>query len=125
MAEKREIEVAAKIEITPEILARMFWELDDEDQAAVLNAIPRVAAEAVEENRRQGGHWGDPSMQWFAVGSHLATCDCVSDEARAFVADVFEGMVNPLPRDVEEAQRRAQRQGKFWNRPYVYVPERR
>lgn len=72
----------AQIQLTPEIIAAAFCEMDDEAQADFFIQCAKIAAAWTGTN---GAWW-----QWDRVGRHLRDCEC--SKARAMVAAIVEGM---------------------------------
>lgn len=69
------------IRLTPKQVAEAFCDLDDEAQAQVFIEVAAIAAT-----------WTSCTFpQWLAVGKHLRTCECSTQEARDLVADIAEG----------------------------------
>lgn len=73
---------------TPEALAERFCELDDDAQAQFFVHVARIA----EAWFAQG--FGTAPQQAFNIGKHLATCECSTHEARAFVRNIHDAMVD-------------------------------
>lgn len=64
---------------TPEALADLFCEMDDDQQARFF-----VRCAAVMD----GWGWGKREAQAGYIGEHLRTCACSSPAAREFVGDI-------------------------------------
>lgn len=76
-----------EIRLTPAQIAEALWELDDEQQADVFIELGRLTSTE--------GHLA--SMQWLAVGRHLARCQCSTDAARDVVDGLHQGMHSAAP----------------------------
>ena len=74
--------VTTRTEITPLLVAQMFAELTDDDQAQVFIEVAKIAATW---DRHSG-------MQWFAIGRHLRDCECSTYDARDLVRDIASGL---------------------------------
>lgn len=70
------------VKLTPAQVAEAFWELFDDEQAAVFIEIDRITADI-------GWH---REMQFSAIGKHLRDCECSTDGARLLVRCIEEGM---------------------------------
>jgi hypothetical protein len=70
------------VELSIDLVARWFCELDDEQQADFFIA---VAARAQAWPRDQG-------YQWYLVGRHLVNCSCGTPEALALVEELSNGI---------------------------------
>lgn len=74
-------EITIDVVLTPQQIAAAFAGLSDDDQAQVFIEVARLAAE-----------WPPGNLdQWYAVGRHLATCKCSTDEARVLVQRIADG----------------------------------
>lgn len=72
MGEPLKVTVEAVVDLTPQVLARGFCALYDEDQAQFFIEVAKIAKSWTEKNERSfGADW-----QWHSVGRHLATCAC-------------------------------------------------
>jgi len=77
-----QIEMKSTVEITPELMAKIFCDMSDEQQCAFFVEIGRIAAES-ESNFDQ---------QWYYLGGHLRNCECSTEPARAFIRGLYEAM---------------------------------
>lgn len=76
-----EKQISARVEFTPKMLAEIFADMSDEQQAQFFIDLAEDA-----KSWPTGGH-----MQWYLVGRHLATCSCSTYEARELVAAIARG----------------------------------
>jgi hypothetical protein len=74
---------------TPEALAEEFCKLDDDAQAQFFVHVARIA-----ETWSNTSRFGSAAAYWqaSAIGRHLATCECSTEEAREFVRTVAAAM---------------------------------
>lgn len=79
---KLRITTEVEITLTVEQIAAAFWDLDDDAQAQVFVNVARLAKESA----------GGGLNQAYAIGRHLAECECSTDEARAFVGAIWQGL---------------------------------
>lgn len=71
-----------RVDVTPAMLAQAFAAMSDEDQAQFFIDVAAVAET-----------WGPGNFpQWFAVGRHLAKCECSNEQARQLVEDIAGGI---------------------------------
>ncbi len=77
---KFEVEIA----MTPEVLARAWCDMNDQNQADFFIACAKIMGEWKAHERLS---------QLYAVGNHLRDCGCSSDDARAVVDEIHAGMV--------------------------------
>lgn len=76
---------------TPEGLAEEFCELNDDAQARFFVHIARIAASwGCNAHGLDSAYW-----QATAIGRHLRTCSCSTEEARAFISNIASAMVDP------------------------------
>ena len=68
---------------TPAGVASMFCEMDDDAQAQFFVHVANIM------NR-----WGNDKacMQIYAIGKHMRTCTCVTDDAREWLRDLVSEM---------------------------------
>lgn len=79
------IKVTTEIDLTIDAAAEWFAALDDDQQAKFFVAVAEKAK-----------GWPRPAdFQWSAVGAHLRTCKCSTEEARNLIQCIAEGMENP------------------------------
>lgn len=70
------------VELTPEVLARAFCDMNDEEQADFFIHAAAIAAK-----------WSDPAQhQWMMVGIHLKTCECSTFGAREMIRNLADGL---------------------------------
>lgn len=70
------------VSFTPRILAEVFAEMGDEDQAQFFIEVAEIAKT-----------WEDVTFrQWYSVGAHLRTCKCSTDDARELVRSLAAGV---------------------------------
>lgn len=72
---------------TAEALAESFCELDDDAQALFFVHVARIAATW----EKRG--FGSATHQAHLIGEHLKTCSCATEDARAFVRNIHDAMV--------------------------------
>lgn len=76
------MKLEVSIRLTPQQVAQAFCELNDDDQAQVFIEIGEISKT-----------WdAPPSMQWYAIGDHLRTCDCSTYEARQLVQEIADAI---------------------------------
>jgi hypothetical protein len=77
--------IAVRAEATPELASKLFCALDADEQAMFFELVARHANTwRTDINPR---HW-----QWFQVGRSLRNNEWATDDARAVVENIFEGM---------------------------------
>lgn len=86
----RSVEVTVKVRLTPEQLGAMFAEMNDDEQARVFVAAA-AAAQLWELDKYSIGIDG----QWQAIGCHLKSCKCSTEEARDMVRNIAYGLEHP------------------------------
>ncbi len=79
--------VQAWVEATPELVAKLFAELTDDDQAQMLC----LAAAEMKAWPDDGGRW-----QMTRVGKHLAECVCSTEDGRDLVRTIYETMTDAI-----------------------------
>jgi hypothetical protein len=79
---KTSITVTTEIELTIEMAAKWFAELDDDSQAKFFVA---VTEHAKSWPRHQ-------DSQWWEVGRHLRNCECSTNEARDMIGTIHNAM---------------------------------
>jgi hypothetical protein len=72
--------------LTPAEVAQAFCELDDDQMAQVF-----VEAAKIEATWSGPGFMG-PGWQWYAVGRHLRTCSCSTEDARDMVREIAKAI---------------------------------
>jgi hypothetical protein len=77
------MKVTVDVEVTPQVLAEAFAAMDDEAQAQFFIEVAALARKWKD---------ADPGRQWFAVGRHLRTCTCSTEEARDLVREIATGV---------------------------------
>jgi hypothetical protein len=76
------MDLVVNLKLTPSQLAEAFCEMNDEQQAQLFIEAARIAAS-----------WGPATIpQWLAVGRHLGSCECATDDARELVSDIADGI---------------------------------
>lgn len=73
-------------DLTIDEAAEWFAALDDDHQSKFFVAVASIAAKTY-ENRAES--------QWLAIGNHLATCECSTEEARELIRSILYGMEHP------------------------------
>ena len=78
-----QIEMKSTVDISVELLAKLFSELDDDSQCRFFVEAAKHAQE-----------WGalKAEMQWQAIGGHLRNCKCSTDDARDLIRSIAYGM---------------------------------
>lgn len=84
---KTPIAIVKEIEIGLEIsdIADAFAAMTDDEQARFFVLVAQRFGEHTE-------HGGVPGMQTYAIGRHLATCDCANNDAREFLREIVSAM---------------------------------
>lgn len=77
-----QIEMKSTVEITVELLAQCFAELDDDAQCKFFVEVARIAS-----TWESGG-----DNQWYYVGGHLRNCKCSTPEAREMIESICRYM---------------------------------
>lgn len=76
------ITIEVGVELTPRQIAAAFAELSDDGQAQVIIELAELAKA-----------WDAGTIdQWYAVGRHLRTCSCGTEEARELVLRIAAGI---------------------------------
>jgi hypothetical protein len=70
------------VDVTPELLAKIFCDMDDDAQCKFFVEVGRIASES-EANFDQ---------QWWYLGGHLRNCECSTQHARNFISGLYEAM---------------------------------
>lgn len=79
---KLKVNQVVEVDITPELLGKLFADMDDDAQCRFFVAAAEVASK-----------WpGDWKGQFYAVGGHLRSCECSSEDARDLVRIIAYGM---------------------------------
>lgn len=68
--------VQCRVDVTPEVVAGMFADMDDDSQVQFFVHVAALFATF----KSLGGDW-----QIHAIGKHLAECECSSEGARDWV----------------------------------------
>lgn len=87
MTKRAKFPITFDVEITPEMAAQAFADMNDDEQAQFFVNAARIAAETYE---------GSPQSQWIRIGDHLATCKCSSDAGRELIRSIQYGMDHPM-----------------------------
>jgi hypothetical protein len=72
------------VELSPDKIAEAFCELDDDAQAQFFVSMARIMRS-----------WKTPAgwtVQAWNIGRHLATCTCVTEDAREVVREIACGL---------------------------------
>lgn len=77
-----QVEMKTTVTVTPELLAKIFCEMDDDSQCKFFVEVGRIAAES-EHNF---------DNQWWYLGGHLRNCECSTEHARNFIRGLYEAM---------------------------------
>lgn len=77
------MKIEHEVRLTPEKVAEAFCELNDDQMAVFFEEVGR---------RAQLWPGAGAAMQWFAVGQHMKTCDCVTFEGRNVIETIYEAM---------------------------------
>jgi hypothetical protein len=79
------IEMTSTVDISVELLAKLFAELDDDAQC-------KFFVEAA----KHGEQWGEfkAEQQWQRVGGHLRNCKCSTEAARELIRSIAYAMEN-------------------------------
>lgn len=83
------IKFETEIELGIDDAAQWFAGLTDDEQAKFF-----VAAVAHLKKRLNHPH-ARAESQWMAIGNHLATCECSTEEAREMIRSIMYGMEHP------------------------------
>ena len=79
------IKVETEVELSIEVAAQWFAGLNDDEQSKFFVEVAR-AAESFPYRQE---------TQWLAVGNHLATCECSTENAREMIRGILYGMEHP------------------------------
>lgn len=77
-----QIEMKSTVEITPELLAKIFCDMNDDAQCKFFVEVGRIADESEYAF----------STQWQYLGGHLRNCECSTESARRFISNLYEAM---------------------------------
>lgn len=84
------IKIETEIVLDIDVAGKWFAGLNDDEQAKFF-----VAACA---NMIDVAHF-QRETQWIAIGNHLATCECSTEEAREMIRSILYGMEHPVSHD--------------------------
>lgn len=82
--------VTTEAEVTPEALARLFCEMDDDAQAQFFVHVARLMAE-----------WDRPGAaddQIWYIATHLHECECSTPAAREWIRDLAQHLATKAGR---------------------------
>lgn len=80
-----------EVELTPQDIAAAFCQMDDDEQSQFFVHVAAIMTGWCEEN---------PAAFYFqtnAIGSHLRTCKCSTEEARDLVRLIAESAGSEVP----------------------------
>jgi hypothetical protein len=85
MATQVEWTVTTQVTVSPEMLAKIFTEMDDDAQAQFFVHVARIV-----------GAWTECARadQIFYIARHLHQCECSTAAARAFVCDLADWLAH-------------------------------
>ncbi len=78
-SQRIEISTVRKVEVTPRLLAELWWAMDDDGQARFFCHVASFAE-------------GRLADQGYYIGSHLATCACSTQEGRDLIDEIHRQM---------------------------------
>lgn len=78
-----------EVDVDMTTLAKIFWGMNDDQQARFFVEVARIAKEDLE--KRNASSYG-AHMQWHYIGGHLRECDCATDEARSMIREISHAM---------------------------------
>lgn len=90
------IKIETEITLDIATAAKWFAGLNDDEQSKFFVAVCANMADV--------GHF-QSETQWIAIGNHLATCECSTEEAREMIRGIVYGMDHPVshhPIDLRE-----------------------
>lgn len=76
------IKVETEIELSIEAAAQWFAGITDDEQAKFFVEVARIAESFPYRQE----------TQWLAIGNHLMTCECSTEEAREMIRSIVYGM---------------------------------
>jgi hypothetical protein len=79
------IKIETEIELGIDVAAKWFAGLDDDEQSKFFVAVCRAIA--IPSSQMES--------QWMAIGNHLATCECSTEDAREMIRSIVYGMDHP------------------------------
>lgn len=80
------IKIVTEVELDIEVAAKWFAGLNDDEQSKFFVAV----AKAIDLPHFQA------ETQWLAIGNHLATCECSTEDAREMIRGIVYGMDHPV-----------------------------
>ena len=72
--------LTGQVEVGPKELAQAFCDLNDEQQADFFEAVGGIA-----------DGWSG-TMQFFMVGRHMKTCECVTQSGIRVIEEIHDGL---------------------------------
>ncbi len=75
------LEFKAEVDTTPQMIAQLWWAMDDDAQAKFFCAVAALS-------EAEGG----VDTQGYYIGSHLATCKCATQEGRDLIDAIYAQM---------------------------------
>lgn len=80
------IKIETEVTLDIDVAAKWFAGLTDDEQSKFFVAVVRAM---------NVPHF-QIETQWVAVGNHLATCECSTEEAREMIRSINYGMEHPV-----------------------------
>jgi hypothetical protein len=77
-----QVEMKTTVTVTPELLAKIFCDMNDEAQCQFFVEVGRIASESAYNF----------DQQWYFLGGHLRNCECSTQHARDFIRGLYESM---------------------------------
>lgn len=77
------IEMKSTVEITVELMARIFCDMSDEDMCQFFVEVAKEASKVPTFDN-----------QWYFLGGHLRNCECSTPEAREMINSIHYHMHN-------------------------------
>ena len=75
------IEMTSIVDVTPEVLAKVFCALDDDQMCKFFVEVHRLASEVPTFDN-----------QWYYLGGHLRNCECSNEGTREMLRNIVRYM---------------------------------
>ncbi len=83
------IKIETEIALDIDVAAKWFAGLNDDEQSKFFVSVCANMQDVSAAQRE---------TQWFAIGNHLATCECSTEEAREMIRSIVYGIDHPIGR---------------------------
>lgn len=85
------IELKTEVDVTPEILAQVFVELDDEQMCKFFTEVHRLSSQVPTFDN-----------QWYFLGGHLRSCECSNEGTRGMLRNIVDYMEGGTHRSLQQ-----------------------